>query len=55
MSNTQNQEIMERLYDEAYKDLWGSYWINNQQQHHEAAVKLAQHRWETDAAFRAFN
>jgi hypothetical protein len=55
MSNTQNQEIMERLYDEAYEDLWGSYWIHNQQQHHEAAVKLAQHRWETDAAFRAFN
>jgi len=48
MSNTQNQEIMERLYDEAYEDLWGSYWINSQEQHHDAAVKLAQRRWEIE-------
>ena len=46
MSNAQNEAIMERLYDEAYEDLWGSYWINNQEQHHEAAIALAKKRFE---------
>lgn len=46
MSNIHNEEIMERLYDEAYEDLWGSYVINNPEQHHNAAVKLAKKRFE---------
>ena len=48
MFNSQNNEIMEKLYKEAYEDLWGSYWINNQEQHHDAALKLAKHRWENE-------
>jgi hypothetical protein len=48
MSNTYNEAIMERLYDEAYEDLWGSYWIHSQEQHHDAAVALAKKRFEED-------
>ena len=48
MSHPVNQEIMERLYEEAYEDLWGSYWINTNEQHHEAAIALAKKRFEED-------
>ena len=48
MSNAHNEAIMERLYEEAYEELWGSYWIHSQEQHHEAAVELAKKRWEFD-------
>ena len=48
MSHLLNQEIMEYLYEEAYKDLWGSYWIHTNEQHHEAAIALAKKRFEED-------
>ena len=48
MSHLVNQEIMERLYEEAYEDLWGSYWIHTNEQHHEAAIALAKKRFEED-------
>lgn len=46
MSNIHNEEIMERLYDEAYAELWGSYLINSQEQHHDVALEWATKRFE---------
>ena len=50
MSNIPDEEIMKRLYDEAYEELWGSYLINNQEQHHDAALAIAKKRYEFDYA-----
>ena len=52
MSNTHNDAIMERLYDEAYEQLvqqhqsWKAYM--SEEQLHNAAVELAKKRWEFD-------
>ena len=49
MSNTHNDAIMERLYDEAYEQLvqqhqsWRAYM--SEEQLHNAAVELAKKRW----------
>ena len=48
MSNMQNDEIMERLYDEAYEELSPRY--DDEYALHYAAVELAQKRWEFDYA-----
>ena len=48
MSNMQNDEIMERLYDEAYEELRPRY--DDEYALHYAAVELAQKRWEFDYA-----
>lgn len=48
MSHPINQEIMERLYDEAYEELHGAYWIHTEEQMHEECVKLAKKRYEFD-------
>ena len=44
MSNYYNEMILERLYDEAYEELKPNYL--DEQDLHEAAVELAQKRWE---------
>ena len=52
MSNYYNEMILERLYDEAYEELKPIHSIIMQRYHldeqdlHEAAVELAQKRWE---------
>ena len=48
MSNPHHEAFMERLYDEAYEELWGSYWINSQEQHHYVALEWAKKRCEED-------
>ncbi len=50
MSNLHNQEIMERLYDEAYEQLvqqhqsWRAYMSEDEL--HNATVELANQLWE---------
>ena len=49
MSNYYNEMILERLYDEAYEELKPNYpdeYGDNMGLLHEAAVELAQKRWE---------
>jgi len=46
MTDAHKEEIMERLYDEAYAALWGSYLINSQEQHHYVALDHAMKRFE---------
>ena len=53
MSNTYNEEVMERLYDEAYEELvkqqpilWPADLDNDTL--HEQAVALDKKRWEFD-------
>jgi hypothetical protein len=55
MSNIHNDEIMERLYDEAYEELSIKYEFElvmprDEYALHCAAVELAQKRWENDYA-----
>ena len=48
MSNTHNEAIMERLYDEAYEELRPKYIFRDEYELHNAAVWLAKPRWEND-------
>ena len=54
MSNHQNEQILERLYDEAYEQLvkhhqcWRAYM--SEETLHEAAMALAKKRYEFDVA-----
>ncbi len=48
MSNTHNQAIMERLYDEAYEELRIKY--EDEYALHNAALDLANKRYEFDYA-----
>ena len=53
MSNLHNQEIMERLYDEAYEELRPAYeskWSSFRLEIHNAAIALAKQRFEDDYA-----
>ena len=48
MSNTQNEEIIMRLYDEAYEELRPDFIFQDEYVLHCAAVDLAKQRWEND-------
>ena len=51
MSNTNNQEIMERLYDEAYEELMKQYESKLSSfriEIHNAAIALAKKRFESE-------
>ena len=48
MSNQQNDEILARLYDEAYEELRHDYIFREEYELHYAAVDLAKQRWEND-------
>ena len=48
MSNQQNDEILARLYDEAYEELRPAYIFQEEYVLHYAAVDLAKQRWEND-------
>ena len=48
MSNQQNDEILARLYDEAYEELRPDYIFREEYELHYAAVDLAKQRWEND-------
>ncbi len=51
MSNTHNEAIMERLYEEAYEELRTKY-CDSEDEHalHSAAIDLAKKRFEFDYA-----
>jgi hypothetical protein len=46
VSNSTNDAILERLFDEAYEELYGSYWIHDEEQMQQAAAALARQRFE---------
>jgi hypothetical protein len=46
MTDAHKEEIMERLYNEAYAELWGSYMIHSQEQHRDVALDHAMKRFE---------
>ena len=51
MSNLYNQEIMERLYDEAYEELRPHYeikWSSFRIEIHKAAIALAKQKFEQE-------
>lgn len=51
MSNTHNEAIMERLYDEAYEELRTKYCDGEDEYAlHSAAIDLAKKRYEFDYA-----
>ncbi len=58
MSNLYNQEIMERLYDEAYEELRPHYeikWSSFRREIHKAAIALAKQRFEQEGKSNAYS